>query len=254
MPKEEAARGVVVSPKCARPDFACLFRTGGRCAHGGQEHHRLRGEEKQSRREDQHAGQSGRDRQVPEGSRCRQLFSEMSRNEHDSQPNLKRSRQVEVGGSIGEIHLLEEQSPRYELRIDREGRWFHEGVEIVREEIRNLFSHHLVRCADGTYCVRMEGDEARVIVDDVPFLIVRVTKNPDCGLTLVLNDGALESLDARTIVFRNSNVPYCRVRGGLEARFSRPAYYQLAEFIEYDERSDRFRLVLDGEAVELEIT
>jgi len=47
-------------------------------------------------------------------------------------------------------------------------------------------------------------------------------------------------------------VPYCRVRADLEARFSRAAYYQLAEFIEYDEQADKFHLVLDGKRVELD--
>jgi hypothetical protein len=176
----------------------------------------------------------------------------MNEKEPDRGEKPKGSKQVKVGGSIGEIHLLEDGAPPYELRIDSEGRWFHEGVEIIREEIRTLFSRHLVRHEDGSYWVRMENDEAPVVVEDVPFVVVRVTRGQHGGFTLLLSDGTSEALDARTIVFRDSNVPYCRVRAGLEARFSRPAYYQLAEFIEYDEESDTYRLVLDGETVRLE--
>lgn len=176
----------------------------------------------------------------------------MNQQERDCREKRKGSKQVEVGGNIGELHLLEDGAPPYELRIDSDGRWFHEGVEIVREDIRTLFSRHLVRHEDGSYWVRMENDEAPVVVEDVPFVIVRVTRERHGGLTLLLNDGTSESLDARTIIFKDSNVPYCRVRAGLDARFSRPAYYQLAEFIEYDEESDTYRLVVDGETVTLE--
>jgi len=176
----------------------------------------------------------------------------MTEKKHKYREKVKGSKKVEVGGNIGEIYLLDDGAPPYELRIDREGRWFHEGVEIVREEIRNLFSQHLVRLEDGSYRVRMEEDEAPVVVEDAPFVICRVSKHPRGGLSLLLNDGTSEPLDARTIEFRSSNVPYCIVRSGLEARFSRPAYYQLAEFIECDERSGTYRLMVDGEAVDLE--
>lgn len=162
------------------------------------------------------------------------------------------SHQVEIGGHLGGIHILDEESPPYELRIDRNGRWFHEGVEIVREEIRNLFSRNLIRTENGDYSVRIGNDECPVIVEDVPLVIVRTKQGNDGdGLLLLINDGGEEELDARTIVFNDSNVPYCEVRGNMEARFSRQAYYQLAEFIEYEEEADRYWLVLNDDRVEL---
>lgn len=164
-----------------------------------------------------------------------------------------KSDQVDVGGHIGSLHLLAGKQSRYELRIDREGRWFHEGIEIVREDIRNYFSRHLVQNGDGGYSVRIGKDECNVIVDDAPFVVVRVTEEPEGMLTLLLNDGDEAQLDPNTLEFRNSNVPYCRIRTGLSARFSRPAYYQLAEFIEYSEETERFHLVLDGTIVELDV-
>ena len=161
---------------------------------------------------------------------------------------------IDVGGHVGSLHLLKAGAPRYELRIDREGRWFHEGVEIVREDIRNYFSRHLIRNEDGGYAVRTDDDECPVVVEDVPFVVVRVEGSPSDGLSILLNDGGRVPLEPRTIEFRHCNIPYCRVRGGLEARFSRPAYYQLGDFIEYDEATDRFRLVFEDEIIELRTT
>jgi hypothetical protein len=68
-----------------------------------------------------------------------------------------------------------------------------------------------------------------------------------------LTDGGTERLDPKTLVFKDSNVPYCRVRNGLAARFSRPAYYQLTEFIEYDASDDAYYLAVDGEVTQLKI-
>ncbi len=161
---------------------------------------------------------------------------------------------IDVGGHVGSLHLLKVGAPRHELRIDREGRWFHEGIEIVREDIRNYFSRHLIRDENGDYVVSIGDDKCPVIVEDAPFMVVRVEGSPSDILSLLLNDGGRVPLEPRTIEFSRSNVPYCRVRGGLEARFSRPAYYQLAEFIEHDEENDRFRLVFDGQIVDLDIT
>ena len=178
----------------------------------------------------------------------------MGKKEHIPEKTTKKSHSIDVGGHIGSIRLLDDGAPAYELRIDKEGKWFHEGVEIIREDIRDHFSRHLVLCEDGSYCVRIGNDECPVIVEDVPFVVVRATKEAGGGLTLVLNDGHKEPLIAGTIRFGPSNIPYCRVLNGMEARFSRPAYYQLAELIEYDESKDKYLLVINNEAFELEAT
>ena len=160
---------------------------------------------------------------------------------------------IDVGGHVGNLHFLKDGAPRYELRIDREGRWFHEGIEIAREDIRNYFSRNLVRDDNGGYRIRIGDDECAVIVEDAPFVVVRVEASPEIKkLSLLLNDGGRVSLEPLTLEFNRSHIPYCRVRGGLEARFSRPAYYQLSEFIERDEKNNRFRLVFNGEVVELD--
>jgi hypothetical protein len=171
----------------------------------------------------------------------------------DPASTTPKSNQIEIGGHVGSFHMLAGDSSRYELRIDREGRWFHEGIEIVREDIRNYFSRHLVQDEDGGYSIRIGQDECPVIVEDAPFIVARVTEDPGGTLTLLLNDGYEAKLDPNTLEFRCSNVPYCCIRDGLRARFSRPAYYQLARFIKYDEERDQFHLVFDGTIRDLNI-
>jgi hypothetical protein len=150
------------------------------------------------------------------------------------------SRAHEVGGHIGQLYLLSGTGSPYELRIDPEGRWFHGGVEIVRRNIMQLFSRGLRRGKDGKYYVRLGRDEAPVIVEDAPFVVLRVEEQSPGKLRLLLSDGSDEILQPRTLVFRDDNIPYCLVRKNLEAKFSRQAYYQLAKYIEHDEASGSY--------------
>ncbi len=57
----------------------------------------------------------------------------------------------------------------------------------------------------------------------------------------------VESLDPSTLRIGKDNIPYCAVRNGqYRARFSRPAYYQLANWIDFDPISEFFFLELNG--------
>jgi len=152
----------------------------------------------------------------------------------------RNSKAHEVGGHIGRLHLLDGTGSPYELRIDPEGRWFHGGVEIVRRNIMQLFSRGLRRGKDGKYYVNLGRDEAPVVVEDAPFVVLRVEEQSSDRLRLLLSDGAKEILQPQTLAFKDNNIPYCLVRKNLEAKFSRQAYYQLAKYIERDEASGSY--------------
>lgn len=118
------------------------------------------------------------------------------------------------------------------MRIDREGRWFHDGKRIERDALVRLFASVLRREPDGRHVlvtpvekldievelaalritamsVDGEGEQQRIAfgVSDGSALILR----PDHGLRFV--DG----------------LPLVIVRGGIEASFERPVWYELAE-------------------------
>jgi uncharacterized protein len=66
-------------------------------------------------------------------------------------------------------------------------------------------------------------------------------------LTLRLNDESEELLDATTLSIGQENVLYCRVKSREHtARFSRPAYYQLAAYVQQDTTTGAFLLRLDN--------
>lgn len=82
-------------------------------------------------------------------------------------------------------------------------------------------------------------------VEDTPFVVMRVDKTHT--FTITLNDETQEELDLNTLWVGNQNVLYCKIREGkFEARFSRPAYYQLTNYVEFDESEERFYISLDN--------
>jgi hypothetical protein len=128
------------------------------------------------------------------------------------------------------------------LRIGRDGEWFDDDVEITHAGILANLRDNLRRDADGYFIqtrVRIP-----VVVDDVPWIVTRVTVQGD-RLHVVLNDGSEQDVDPATLRLAAGDVPYCRVTRGpdatrtFEARFARPAAFQLLAMADYDEASGR---------------
>jgi uncharacterized protein len=135
-----------------------------------------------------------------------------------------------------------------DLFLDKEGRWFHEGVEITHGRTRLLFSKSIRRDPTGKYYVHVGPESAEVIVEDAPYTIRSVTlqeepDGPPRDYILHLNDETQERLESGSLVVSDENVMYCTVKGGTErARFLRAAYYQICAKLEYNETDDRYWL------------
>ena len=136
-------------------------------------------------------------------------------------------------------------TPYLKLVIDKEGRWFQNGAEIVHGEIYRQFCAMLEHSPDGGYQVRMGREVCRVEVEDAPFVVLRVTELDSQRVSILLNDGTTEPFDPERFWIGADNVPYCTVKNGeFPARFSRPAYYQIARHIQPGEKRNEFFLVL----------
>ncbi len=153
-------------------------------------------------------------------------------------------------------HMREDERPS--LFLDKEGRWFHEGVEITHLRTRLLFSRSIRRNPSGRYFVHVGPESAEVVVEDAPYTVKSVTTDEDRrgltkGYTLHLNDGTKEFLASGSVRMSDENVMYCRVKGGAErARFLRAAYYQICAKLEYDERGDRYWLPCSGGSITIQ--
>lgn len=137
-------------------------------------------------------------------------------------------------------------SPFLRLFISKEGKWFQNGAEIVHPGIYRHFISLLQKSPDGRYYVSMGREVCTVEVEDAPFVVLSVQEDQDQSLQIELNDGSLEQFHPDRFWIGKENIPYCMVRDrAFHARFSRPAYYQLARYI-MSEREEFF-FVIGGE-------
>jgi hypothetical protein len=136
-----------------------------------------------------------------------------------------------------------------EIFVDEEGDWFNEGIAISREDIVQFFLENVQELPDGSYLIVWGDCRCTVRVADSPFLVSRVDlsggmgEGPDQVLLKLKHLPQPVILDPQTLFSGSNNVLYCRVHESKHrARFSRPAYYQLAQWIDEDPETEGFCL------------
>ena len=123
-----------------------------------------------------------------------------------------------------------------EMRIARDGTWFHQGSPIGRAAMVRAFSRILRREPDGGYVLVTPVEKLDIQVEDAPFVAVEMkvegSGEAQC-LAFRLNTGDVVTAGAdhplRFEEHEDGPHPYLHVRGGLEALVARAVYYDLAE-------------------------
>lgn len=137
--------------------------------------------------------------------------------------------------------LVRNECGAFNIRIDREGRWYYENSPIGRLPLVKLFSTVLSRDENGVYWLTTPAEHGTIEVEDAPFVAVemvvegtgesqeiRLRTNIDEWITvdaehpLWLEEGGRVEHDAA-----GGPTPYVRVRDGLDARVARAVYYDL---------------------------
>ena len=134
--------------------------------------------------------------------------------------------------------------------IDKEGRWYHNGAEMIHREFIRLFYQNMELDSEGRHLINWADTRCYVDVEDTAFVVMRVSYEEEgqvqaTGFQLSLSDDTKEALAPDTLFVGRDNVLYCRVKSGtFPARFNRASYYQLAEHIE--EEDGAYFLPLNG--------
>ena len=129
-----------------------------------------------------------------------------------------------------------------DIRIRKDGVWFHEGTPIGREALVRLFSTVLRKDPDGFHLVTPV-EKVRITVEDAPFIAVRVDRDGE-ALRFLTNVGdEVEAGPDNPIRVEMDAVtgeprPYLPVRRGLEALIARPVFYELVELAEERDTPD----------------
>jgi hypothetical protein len=123
-----------------------------------------------------------------------------------------------------------------EMRIARDGTWYHQGSPIGRQAMVRLFSTILRREPDGRFVLVTPVEKLDIEVEDAPFVAVELKaegEGESASLAFRLNTGDLvvagPDHPLRFEAGPEGPHPYVRIRGGLDALVARPVYYELAE-------------------------
>lgn len=123
-----------------------------------------------------------------------------------------------------------------EMRIARDGTWFHQGSPIGRAPMVRLFSTILRREPDGRFVLVTPVEKLDIHVEDAPFTAVEMKAEGEgeaMKLAFRLNTGDMVTAGpGHALRFEEREDgprPYLHVRGGLDALVARPVYYELAE-------------------------
>ncbi len=136
----------------------------------------------------------------------------------------------------------DEFQPR--IYIDKEGNWYQDGIPILHRWTYLYNNKLLRRDEEGRYYLDEGKGRVYAYVEDTPFVVKMIDKRTD-GLYLILNDETEEKLDFNSLWMNEENIPYVMVKKGeFEARFSRPAYYELTRYLKQE--GDKFYVEVDG--------
>lgn len=123
----------------------------------------------------------------------------------------------------------------YRYQVDRDGRIFHDGTEIIDPVVLRFFLRAMQRTPEGRSLVLCQGEQNWFEAPDTPFVVQRLRLSTEGGrlsaVDLCFAGDYRESLDPERLEAEGGSL-YCRVRRGqFRARFGRVAMQQLAPFL-----------------------
>lgn len=141
----------------------------------------------------------------------------------------------EIDPSLPEVvrRFLASGAKVEEIRLDAEGRWWHEGEPFVNERLARLFSRSVGRTEGGTWVLTIGQYTYPCVVEDVGFFVERLRVEGEGGderVWLVLSDEREELLDPATLRYRADDRLVCAVKGGrFEAKLARGPHHSLLD-------------------------
>ena len=127
------------------------------------------------------------------------------------------------------------------LRLDREGRFFHQGTPIEHARTLAVLHAGLHRADDGRWATRIGKDWAYVDVEDAGRFVRRIEPR-DEALRAQLATGEWVEIDPATLAAGAEDALYLRTPDGERARLTRAAQLSLAPYLE--QSGDGFELRL----------
>lgn len=140
------------------------------------------------------------------------------------------------GRGLPPVHLWHpDHSGEMDMRIARDGTWYHEGSPINRPELVRLFST-ILRLDDDGYVLVTPVEKWGITVEDAPFVAVDFDiegQGQDQVLRFLTNVGDRVAAGPDTPIRVSHDgpepAPYVEVRNGLEALIDRKSFYRMVD-------------------------
>jgi uncharacterized protein len=125
-----------------------------------------------------------------------------------------------------------------DMRIAKDGTWFHEGRPIRRQALAKLFSTILMTDDSAEFFLVTPVEKVRIEVEDCPFVANQMEIIQSEGqqqIVLTTNMGEILTVDSEHPIKVTSTGaqaephPIVHVRNGLQALINRPVFYRLVE-------------------------
>ncbi len=142
---------------------------------------------------------------------------------------------------------------KIDIRIARDGRWYHDGSLIRRPALVQLFASVLRREPDGSFSLVTPAERVSIEVEDCPFVATLLDVQGEGGarrLKFTLNTGETVTADAEHAIEVGEEGkephPTLHVRSGLEALISRNVFYQMVALAKIEQGAQGEQLVLQS--------
>lgn len=133
-----------------------------------------------------------------------------------------------------------------DIRIDREGHWYHEGTKFERDALVQLFAK-LLRKEGNTHYIVTPAEKLAITVECAPIVILSVVKvgegeQAEFFFTTNTNERIhlAKPLAFETIPYHGQQLPCLPIRNGMQALLHRNVFYQLAALAELDEDENAY--------------
>ena len=128
---------------------------------------------------------------------------------------------------------LVERLRRVGLRLDPQGRWWHEGAPVTHPRLARALYRWLDALPDGRLIVRLDGRRYAYVEAEGPPALIRSARVGDDGrVVLTLAGEGEEELDYASLAVEPDGALRARIKHGrIEARFSTAAQQGVADRI-----------------------